>query len=193
MKRAIVVSLCWVLLAASGLAQSDNSPRPDGFRGLLLNQTTAKEAIDILGQPAAEDKVDRLDASKIAKWLDPKHKEKIFRHLTFKKVGDFRTIKLSFLDDKLMMIELEFGKTFKPEKLKNLFGVEFAPVGGWSDLPDKPGQYPTPFFPTSYPPSFAVVGISDQAFIWANCSASSTGEPISVDKVRQISRALEKK
>ncbi len=193
MKRVIVVSLSWALLAVGALAQLDNSPRPDGFRGLILNQTTAKDAIDILGQPAAEDKVDRLDVSKIGKWLDPKHKEKIFHHLTFKKIGDFRTIELSFLDDKLMMIELEFGKTFKPEKLRNLFGVEFAPVGGWSDLPDKPGQYPRPFFVTHYPESFSVLGISDQAFIWANCSASSTGEPISVDRTRQISRILEKK
>jgi hypothetical protein len=192
MRRTIVASFCSALLAASTLAQSDNRPRPDGFRGLVLNQTTAKDAIDILGQPA-EDKIDRLDVSKIDKWLGPKHKEKIFRHLTFKKIGDFRTIELSFLGDKLMMIELEFGKTLNPEKLRNLFGVAFAPVGGWSDLPDQPGQYPRPFLATRYPQSFAVVGISDQAFIWANCSASSTGVPTSVDRTRQISRSLEKK
>ena len=191
MKRTALVSLCWALFAASALAQSDGGPRPDGFRGLTLNQTTAKDAIDLLGQPA-EDKVDRLDVSKIGKWLDPKHKEKIFRHLTFKKVGDFRSIGLAFLDDRLMMIELKFGKKFEPEKLRNLFGVNFAAVGGPADLPDKVGQYPRPFYPTTYPESFSVVGISDQAFIWANCFATSTGIPTSVDRTRQISRALEK-
>ena len=90
-----------------------------------------------------------------------------------------------------MLIELEFAKNVKPEKLRNLFGVEFAIVGGPSDLPDKPGQYPPPFFATYYPDSFTVVGISDQAFIWANCSAS-TGVPRGVDRTRQVSRALEK-
>jgi hypothetical protein len=185
------LTLCLLLLAVTVLSQSDNRPRPDGFRGLILNQTTAKEATDILGQPVA-DKLNRLEVSKIGKWLDPKDKEKIFRHLTFKKVGDFRTIDLAFLDDKLMMIELEFGKDFKPEKLRNLFGIKFALVGGPSDLPDKPGQYPRPFFATHYPDSFSVVGISDQAFPWANCSAS-TGVPTSVDRTRQVSRALEKK
>lgn len=189
--KLLLLTLCYAILATSLLAQSDKGPRPDGFRGLILNQTTSKEAIDILGQPVA-DKIDRLDVSKVGKWLDPKHKEKIFRHLTFKKVGDFRTIDLSFLDDKLMMIELEFGKNLKPEKLRNLFGVEFALVGGPSDLPDKPGQYPRPFFATYYPDSFSLVGISDQAFLWANCSAS-TGVPTRVDRTRQVSRALEKK
>ena len=45
-----LLTLCCALFVAGVLAQSDNRPRPDGFRGLMLNQTTAKEAIDILGQ-----------------------------------------------------------------------------------------------------------------------------------------------
>lgn len=190
MKNTLLM-LCYAIIVASVFAQSDNRPRPDGFRGLILNQTTSKEAIEMLGQPVS-DKLDRLDISKIGKWLDPKHKEKIFRHLTFKKVGNFRTIDLSFLDEKLMMVELEFGKNLKPEKLENLFGVGFAIVGGPSDLPDEPGRYPPPFFATYYPDSFTLVGISDQVFIWANCSAS-TGIPTSVDRMRLVSRALEKK
>ena len=192
MQRTVLIAFCWALFALNAFAQTHPGPRPDGFHGLILNQTTSKDAIGILGQPA-EDKVDRLEVSKISKWLDPKHKEKIFRHLTFKKIGNYRTIKLSFLDDLLIMIELEFGKTFEPKNLRNLFGIEFAVVGGPADLPDKPGQYPRPFFTTHYPDSFSVVGISDEAFVWANCRASSTGIPTSVDRTRQISRRLEKK
>jgi hypothetical protein len=108
-------------------------------------------------------------------------------------VGDFTNIELSFFNDKLMMIDLEFGKTVKPEKLRNLFGVEFALVGGWTDLPDKPGQYPNAFYATHYPPSFPLVGISELAFVWANCSASSLGQPTGVNRTRQISRFLEKR
>ena len=189
--KLLLLILCCAIFASGVCAQSANSPRTDGFRALILNQTTSKEAINLLGQPVS-DKLDSLDISKVGKWLDPKHKEKIFRHLTFRKVGDFRAIELLFLDDKLMMIELEFGKNLKPEKLENLFGVEFAIVGGPADLPDKPGQYPTPFYATHYPDSFTLVGISDQEFIWANCSATM-GEPTGVDKTRQVSRALEKK
>ena len=139
MKRRTILLLSLALFAASSFGQSVNRSRPDGFRGLILNETTSKDAVDSLGQPAS-DKVDRLDVSKIGKWLDPKHKEKIFRQLTFKKVKDSRTIELSFLDDRLVMIELEFGKNLKPEKLDDFFAVGFAPVGGPADLPDTPGQ-----------------------------------------------------
>ena len=116
MKRRTILLLSLALFAASSFGQSVNRSRPDGFWGLILNETTSKDALDSLGQPAS-DKVDRLDVSKIGKWLDPKHKEKIFRQLTFKKVKDSRTIELSFLDDRLVMIELEFGRNLKPEKL----------------------------------------------------------------------------
>jgi hypothetical protein len=41
------------------------SSRADGFRGLILNQTTSEDALRILGKPAT-DKTDRLDVSKIS-------------------------------------------------------------------------------------------------------------------------------
>ena len=179
-------------LALNGVVSAQSSAsRSGGFRDLHFNRTTSKDAVDMFDQPAS-DKVEALDISKVNKWLDAKHKEKIFRQLTFKKVGDFRSVKLSFLDDKLMMIELDFDKNVKPEKLLEIFGVDFAIVGGPSDLPDKPGQYPRPFYATTYPDAFTLVAISDQAFMWANCSARF-GVPTRVDRVRLVSRILEKK
>jgi len=188
LRPILLLLLIYLTFPGPLLGQSNNVPRPGD---LIFTKTTSKDAIDMLGQPIAE-KVDGLDISKVGKWLDAKHKEKIFRQLVFKKVREFRTIKLWFLDDKLMMIELEFGKNLKPEKLKGIFGVEFAIVGGPSDLPDKPGRYPRPFVATHFPDSFTLVGISDYAFMWANCSAS-TGVPTGVDRVRLVTRTLEKK
>lgn len=187
----LLLLLCALIFATVTFAQGNNPPRSDGFRDLVFNKTSGKDAIDMFGEPAAE-KLDALDISKVGKWLDAKHKEKIFRQLAFKKVGDFRTIKVSFLDDKLMMIELEFSKNVKPEKLRNIFGVNFAIIGGPADLPDKPGQYPMGFIATHFPDVFTLVGISEHAFFWANCSASS-GVPSGVDRVRLVSRTLEKK
>lgn len=183
------------LLATTALAQAGNSPRADGFHGLILNQTSSEEAIRMLGQPAL-DKVDRLDVSRIEKWLDPKHKEKIFRKLTFKNVGDFSQIELSFLENKLMMIELDFKKDLSPLRLKNMFPVEFAIVGvrsGPSDLPDRPGKYPVRFMPDYYPFRYNEVGISDKAFIWVDCGTGESRDPGRVDSTRQISRLLERK
>src|SRR5438132_1485894 len=147
----ILTLLSWAaLIASSAMAQAPNATRADGFRGLILNQTSPEDAVRMMAQTAA-DKTDRLDVSKVSKWLDPKHKEKIFRQLSFKNVGDFSQIQLSFLENRLMIIELAFKKNVPPGKVNNLFAAEFAVVGaGPSDLPNEPGKYPVRFVPTLY-------------------------------------------
>ena len=187
--------LSWVVLIAGNAMAQASGPRADGFRGLILNQTSSEDAIRILGQPAG-DKTDRLDLSKISKWLDPKHKEKIFRQLSFKNVGDFSQIQLSFLENKLVIIELTFKKNVAPERVNNIFGVEFTTVGaqgGPSDLPNEPGKYPVRFVPTLYPFSYNMIGISDKAFVWVDCSTGDARMPGRIDRTRQISRVLERK
>ena len=193
MLRFVVLSSA-LLMATSAFAQR-NSPQADGFRGLILNQTTAEEASRILGPPVA-DKTDRLDVAKLSKWLDPKHKEKIFRQLWFKNVGDFSQIHLSFLENKLMMIELEFKKILFPARLNDLFGLEFAVIGAQgspSDLPNEPGKYPVRFIPVFYPFNYNLIGISDKTFIWVDCSTGDARTPGKIDRSRQVSRVLEKK
>ena len=195
MKKSLALLASLALLTANAFAQGSNSSRADGFRGLIPNQTTSEDAARILGQPAA-DKVDRLDVTKISKWLDPKHKEKIFRQLSFKNVGDFSRIQLSFLENKLVMIELEFKKNVEPARLDKIFGLEFATIGGQSgpsDLPNEPGKYPVRFIPTYYPFTYNLIGISEDAFIWADCSTGDAARPGRVVRTRQISRALQRK
>jgi len=193
MLRFVVLSSA-VLLAANAFAQS-SIPRADGFRGLILNQTTSEEAVRILGQPVA-DKTDRLDVAKLSRWLDPKHKEKIFRQLSFRNVGDFSQIHLSFLENKLVMIDLEFKKILFPARVNDLFGLEFAVIGaqqGPSDLPNEPGKYPVRFIPIFYPFNYNMIGISDKTFIWVDCSTGDARTPGKIDRSRQVSRFLEKK
>jgi hypothetical protein len=195
MKKSLALLASLALLTANAFAQGSNSSRADGFRGLILNQTTSEDAARILGQPAA-DKVDRLDVTKISKWLDPKHKEKIFRQLSFKNVGDFSLIQLSLLENKLVMIDLEFKKSILPGSLNAIFGVEFALIGGQSgpsDLPNEPGKYPVRFIPTYYPFDYNLVGISDKTFIWVDCSTGDVSRPGRVVRTRQISRVLQRK
>lgn len=195
MKKRFMLLGYACLFAVGAWAQAGNRPRADGFRGLVLNQTSPDDAIRVLGQPAS-DKVDRLNVSKLSKWLDPKHKEKIFRQLDFKNVGDFSRIELSFLENKLMMIGLDFKKSLSPFKIDDLFGVEFAVVGiqgGPFDLPNEPGKSPVRFLPTLYPFTYGMVGISDKAFVWVDCSTGDARTPGKVDSTRQVSRLLERK
>ena len=190
--------LCLILAACSVSARSDNQTRfpanPDGFRDFVLDKTTAEEIINALGNPE-KDKTDELEVSKLQKWLDAKHKEKIFRQLTYNNLGDFRKMEFSFLAEKLEMIDLEFKRVISPDKLKRIFGVHFEGLGGPVNLPDKPGEYPNiPFYPTHYPSYYSMIGISEKTFLLINCASSGGGtSPGRVERARQISRVLQKR
>jgi len=186
-----LTSIFWVLLLACA-THAQAVATPDGFKGLTLDETIITDAIKGLGPPDA-DRVDSLDVSKLGKWLDPKYKEKIFRKLVYKN-DDFSKIELSFLDSKLVMIDLNFAKRYDARKISNLFVVQFALLGGPISLPDKPGQMPGGFWATSFPTYYTMVAISDKTFLIANCASEGRGSsPGSVERVRQISRVLEKK
>jgi hypothetical protein len=167
---------------------------PDGFMGLSLDATTVEEAVGLLGAPDGE-KEDKLDASKLEKWLDAKHKEKIFKQLIYKKSPDFQEIRLSFLDGKLVMIDLVYKKRVNAERLRGLFGADFVTLGGPINLPDKPGEAPKGgFITSSFPDLYSAVAISDKTFIIANCASEGNGrDPGRVERTRQISRTLQKK
>jgi hypothetical protein len=73
------------------------------------------------------------------------------------------------------MITLNFKKDIFPPNLKQIFGVEFVPLGGPISLGNKPGEYPSTMHTTAYPLSYGAVGISARTFIYATCS---TNRPI---------------
>ena len=195
MNKCLTVVI-FLSLIASTLGQS-TGPKfpatPDGFMGLTLNETTVEQTVALWGPPDI-DKIDKLDPSQIKKWLEPKQNEKIFRQLTYKKTPDFQEIKLSFLDEKLIMIDLTFKRSLAPEKLHGLFRAEFALLGGPASLPDKPGTYPIGFMATHFPDYYSMVAISEKTFIFVNCASGGGGtSPGRVERTRQISRVLERK
>ena len=191
LKLFAAFALC--LASAAAAPQEKAAPTPDGFTGLTLGVTTVEEAAALLGQPE-EDRIDKLDVSKIAKWLDARHGEKIFRQLASRKSAALSKLELSFLDGRLVMIDLEFKQRYTPDKLPNLFAVNFALIGGPAPLPDKPGEYPRAFFATHFPAAYSMVGISEKTFIYVNCESAGGGtSPGRVTRTRQISRALERK
>lgn len=189
-----IVSVILLVLAMGQSSGPKVGATPDGFGGLMIDETTIENTEARLG-PADEDKVDSLEVSKLEKWLDAKHKEKIFRQLTYKKNPDFQEMKLSFLDGKLVMIDLTFKKRVDAEKLRGLFRAEFVALGGPINLPDKPGEYPPGGFLTyTYPALYSTVAISDKTFIFVNCASEGRGRsPGRIERTRQISRTLEKK
>ena len=97
-----------VLLAGPSFGQEKATPRPDGWRELIVDVSTPDDAMRILGKPSSDKANQALSILMVDKWLaGSKHNQKLFRQLVFKKPQGFAAARLSFLDDKLMLIELE--------------------------------------------------------------------------------------
>ena len=114
----------------AGATQDEVRPKFDGWHGLFLDQSTPENAIDLLGKPIS-DKLDRLHVHVVDKWVSVKHKEKIFRILTFKKIEEVDQVDLAFLDSKLVMISLNLGalgKNWPVRSLADMFGIGFTAV-----------------------------------------------------------------
>jgi hypothetical protein len=113
-------------------AQAQAAASPDGWRGLLIDVSTPEDAIRLLGQPSSDKRNQSLTLMMIDKWLaGGKYKQKIFRTLTFKKPADLNEARLSFLEDRLVMIVLEpragdVPNWFAPDDLAATFGTTFT-------------------------------------------------------------------
>jgi len=136
MKRFSLIFASFViglLCAASVLAQGDVDPRPDGWNGMVLGAGSPDDAIRLFGPPARDRDKIALEPARPLSWLSEKYKEKVFRTLTYKKLHDYKQVRLSFLDSKLVLISLEAPNAeleknwIDPDDLEKLFAVNFKP------------------------------------------------------------------
>lgn len=93
--------LVFTLVPLSLIAQ-----QPDRWRGLVIDESSPEQAVNILGTPGSDRSNDRLYLNN-AKWLK-KDTGKKLRILQFENVDGFKDVKLGFDDDsKLVLIHLE--------------------------------------------------------------------------------------
>jgi hypothetical protein len=122
-----------VLFCSASLLAEGNDPRPDGWRGMIINVSSPDDAIRLFGPPAREKDKIALELPRPLSWLSNKCKEKVFRTLTYKKLHDYKQVQLSFLDSKLVLISLEAPNAefeqnwIDPDDLEGLFAVIFRP------------------------------------------------------------------
>jgi hypothetical protein len=130
--QALVSSIIVLFGVASLLAQG-NDPRPDGWRGMIINVSSPDDAIRLFGMPARDKDKIALEPRRPLSWLSDKCKEKVFRTLTYKKLHDNKHVQLSFLDSRLVLISLEAPNAefeqnwIDPDDLEGLFAVNFKP------------------------------------------------------------------
>lgn len=168
--KQLCALICITFLATTSFSQQTNTYKPNGWQGLVLDQSTAEDATSILGKPAS-DKVDRLHIHNIDNWVTPKHKEKIFRTLTYRKVGDVKKAELAFLDNKLVRVFLEYDeKRFLAKDLGERIGLEFVMVEGEIPSDSTPSMYEgqkESLVPKVYPAAYYMISVTPQSLISA--------------------------
>lgn len=114
----------------AGTTQDEANSKLHGWHGLFIDQSTPEDAIRLLGKPIS-DKIDRLHIHVVDKWVSAKHKEKIFKILTFRKIEEVDQVDLAFIDSTLVMISFNLGtlgKNWPVGSLADMFGVGFTAV-----------------------------------------------------------------
>jgi hypothetical protein len=171
--RAALFTLLFIL---AGVAQEQDKPMPDRWRGLVIDESTPEDAIRILGQPQS-DKLSNLPVRRINNWITKTRKEKVFKRLKFNKPEGLDAAELYFLSGKLVMIQLD-TKELKPNSLDGVYGIEFRPMvsgadEGWNpkDFERNQGRV----YPKSYPTVYHMVAISENSFVCAMIGNSSFG------------------
>jgi hypothetical protein len=189
MKSLSFISTIVVLLTCSISARAQESIAQGGdWRGLSLDISTLEDAIRILGQPAKDKGSQSLRLVLVDKWLPgAKYNQKIFRELTFKKPDGFVEARLSFLDNKLVLIDLdprtgEVPDWVDPDVLATTFNAKFT-YQEWHfgkklpplpDFENLPGNVP----PKKFAEIYEMIAVNDQRFIVAsvdNIKARSMG------------------
>jgi hypothetical protein len=155
MRMNMKILLVWLLLVIPIIAQ-DDGPRPDRWRGMVIDESTPDDAIKAFGKPD-RDEVGGVRFFYVeGKLLSKRAKEKTFRTLEWKKLEGLDGAKLSFREGRLARICLDLSKEkeFAAASISGIYKLEFrpridsiseglfGPVGGRPDSGLKNVSYP---------------------------------------------------
>lgn len=156
---------------------------------LVVNVTMPGDAVRIFGKHK-DDRVEQLDASKLSAWLTDNHKESKFRVLTFKKVDRFSEMRLAFLDERLVMIDLHVKSDIEfPIENLSIYGIEFLPTA--ENSLDRLKNSPVKQNEARKRGPYSLLGILGDSFVYVDCVPSKLGQSDAILRIRQVSRTLQ--
>lgn len=129
----IFFTISTLMFCVTSLCAQANQTRSDGWRGLILNVSTPDDAIRLFGAPAKDKDKIALDLPRPLSWLSDKYKERVFRTISYKKLDNYKQVRFSFLEGKLISITMEAPDAeleenwIDPDDLEQLFAVNFKP------------------------------------------------------------------
>jgi hypothetical protein len=175
LKKSTLLLTLSLVFCAPALAQEQDRPMPDRWRGLIIDQSTPEDAIKVLGQPAS-DKTDSFRPYPFDKRISTKGRT--FRHLKFKDVKGLDSALLVFTDSKLVCISLDLKEHIAASAIPNNYGIEFEPKIGAGSSSSDPRNYERhegKLYPKNYPAGYYLVGETPQVWIGAAINNSSFG------------------
>lgn len=174
--KPLIISLLVLLFAAPVILAAEDV-RPDGWAGMVLNVSSPEDAVRLFGAPGKDKDKVALDLPRPLSWLSDKWKQKIFRTITYKKLREYKDVRFSFLDGKLVAISMEApdgeleDNWIDPDDLQTLFGVPFKPHQRTTKKLVAPAEFfagaPDELKKDEYDYWYDMIAISDKSFIVA--------------------------
>ena len=208
----LIFSTLLIFTFAFVLFGQDDNPKPNKWRGMIIDESTADDVLKTFGAPEKDEQ------SKLyfiqPKWISKQAKDNKYRKLEFKKVENFNKVQFYF-DSKniLKIIDLDPDKknNIPPENLTKAYGLEFAPIFAALDEAFNPQDFKREqgkAYARSYPTYYRLGGADERVFVLAGIDNSSFGAilgksmgvpnqanslPGKVTTIQLISRSLENK
>ena len=207
----MIPSIFVTLALLFGQATTNQDPKPDRWRGMVIDVSSPEAAFKLRGSPKY-DKIDRLqifDVDSIV--VSEAVREKKYRNLEWKGLDGLKLVTLSFENDKLVRIYLwlDKEKEIPAANLSKTYGLEFSATidfftEGMSGPPGRPplsgGER------VNYPTVYALVAESEKTWVTAtigktgwkpvidgDTSKSTDAFPGMAVALQLVSRGLEKK
>jgi hypothetical protein len=123
-----ITTLLILCLHHIAFSQSDK-PQPNQWKGLILDSTTAAEAIEKFGQPKSDKPNEKVKLFEIDRLLTKQLKEKKWRTMNFKNIPNSKNTLLTFdKDNKLVIIHFELLADLAPSTFVSAYETSFKPL-----------------------------------------------------------------
>ena len=213
------ISLCLALLLTLSTSSSaqirppiqyedQDSPLPDRWRGLVIDESVPEDAIRILGKPD-KDRMEGESTYPLNRRITLDENSKNARKLTYEKLEGMTSVDLLFKDNTLVLIELRPNKKIRASALGRIYKIRFSPK--FSSIYDvSPGAYDNRSLqPVDYPPTYFLIALTKTTYVSAEIKSSVAGAllgknqrgkisayddggyPGNVNKIQLISRRLD--
>lgn len=162
-----------LILASSIFAQSPNS-----WKGLVLDEATSENAIEVLGKPKTDKSNESFRPLKFNEWFDVKGK--IFRTLHYEDgagIEGFKDVKLAFKNNKLIAITLEPEK-LAASALTKSYEAEFVYLSDKFSESMNPNDFERnqgKTYPKSFPTGYYLMHSAANSYIFALIANNSFG------------------